>query len=87
MQEQHDWMDVERRSGTYEFGRREGHEEGLQEGARAALRELIVSSLSERELAIDDASATQIQNCDDLALLQRWARRAMTVTSVAQIFE
>ena len=91
MQEQHDWMDVERRSGTYDFGRREGRaegrQEGRQEGARIALRELIFSCLADRQLVVDEASATQIQSCEDLETLQRLARRAMSASSLRELFE
>jgi hypothetical protein len=90
MQEQHDWMDVERRSGTYQFGRREGRQEGRQEGlreARVALRALIFGCLEDRRLAVDDASAARIHDCEDLATLQRWARLAMCVSSSSQLFE
>jgi hypothetical protein len=45
MREQHDWMDVERRSGTYHFG----VEEGLEKG-RAALLELIFEVFADRGL-------------------------------------
>ena len=95
MQEQHDWMDVERRSGTYDFGRREGRaegrqegrQEGLQEGARIALRELIFSCLADRQLVVDEATATQIHSCEDLETLQRVARRAMSASSLRELFE
>jgi hypothetical protein len=32
MEEQHSWMDVERRSGTYQFGVKEGLQQGLERG-------------------------------------------------------
>ena len=82
MQEQHEWMDVERRSGTYDFGRREG----LQEGACTALRELILGCLEDRRLTVDDESTARILACEDVPTLQRWARRSMSVATVDQLF-
>jgi hypothetical protein len=37
VQEQHDWMDVERRSGTYHFGVKEGREQGREEGLEVGI--------------------------------------------------
>jgi hypothetical protein len=37
VQEQHEWMDVERRSGTYKFGVKEGREQGREEGIEEGL--------------------------------------------------
>jgi hypothetical protein len=98
MQEQHDWMDVERRSGTYQFGveeglqrgleegREEGREEGLEEG-RTALLELIFELLAERGVTVDSNSETQIRSCEDLTTLQRWVRRAVHATSIDELLE
>jgi hypothetical protein len=86
VQDQHDWMDVERRSGTYAFGRREGREEGREE-AREFTRALIFELLAERGLAVDAGSEVQIRSCDDLSTLQRWVRRAVHATSVRGLLE
>jgi hypothetical protein len=86
VQEQHDWMDIERRSGTYQFGRREGVEAGREE-ARSIVRELIFGCLEERGLAVDEASTAAINQCSDLPTLQRWARRAVTVASAGALFD
>ncbi len=83
VQEQHEWMDVERRSGTYQFGR----EEGREEGRRAALRDLVFACIEERALALDDASEARIRSCDHLPTLQRWAQHAMLVATVPELFE
>ena len=90
MQEQHSWMDVERRSGTYAFGRAEGREEGLEQGleqGRAALVELIFNVLAERHVTIDPDSEAKIRSCGELPILQRWVWRAINVRSAKELLE
>ena len=82
MHEQHDWMDVERRSGTYQFGVEEGRAEG-----RAAIIELIFEVLADRGLVVDAASEARIRSCDDLSTLRRWARQAIDVPRVDALLE
>jgi hypothetical protein len=79
--EQNTWLEVERRSGTYQVGR----EAGLEEG-RAALIELIFNLLGERNVEVDPDSETKIRTCEDLPTLQRWVRRSFRATSVAELF-
>jgi hypothetical protein len=102
MQEQHDWMDVERRSGTYHFGveeglqqgREQGREQGLEQGleqgreqGRMALVGLIFDLLAERGVAVDGEAEAQIRSCEDLTTLQRWAHRAVHATSSDELLE
>jgi hypothetical protein len=86
VQEQHSWMDVERRSGTYQFGVKEGREEGREEG-RIALVELIFELLAERGVVVAGQDAAQIRTCADLPTLQRWVRRAVHAKNTAELFE
>ena len=92
VQEQHDWMDVERRSGTYAFGRREGREEGREEGrkealeqAREALLTVIFDLLAERGVTVNARSKARIRRCEDLPTLQRWVKQAVRATSVREL--
>jgi hypothetical protein len=90
VQEQHDWMDVERRSGTYHFGVKEGLEQGREQGleqGRLALITLIFDLLAERSIAVDAQAEAQIRSCEDLATLQRWVRRAVHASSSAELLE
>lgn len=86
MQEQHSWMDVERRSGTYQFGLEEGREQGLAQG-RQALVGLIFDLLAERGVAVDAQAEAQIRSCEDLHTLQQWAHRAVHASSTAELLE
>ena len=86
VQEQHDWMDVERRSGTYHFGVEEGRAAALLEGC-GALQELLFELLARRGVAVDAPGEAQIRECRDLQTLQRWARRAMDATSLDELLE
>jgi hypothetical protein len=82
--EHHDpLIEIERQSGTFLIGRREGR----QEGRRAALTELTLALLADRGVAVDAASEAQIRECEDLAQLQRWARRAAQATDVSGLFD
>ena len=74
-----------------EEGREEGREAGLQEGLQKGLKEGEVNALLEvldaRGLAVDDRSREQIVGCTDSAQLKVWLRRAVTVSSVHELFE
>jgi hypothetical protein len=90
MREQHDWMDVERRSGTYQFGREEGRAEGLEQGleqARSTLIELVFELLAERGIRADKKRAERIRRCEDLGALRAWIKRAVHATSLDDLFE
>lgn len=98
MQERNQWIEAERRSGTFQVGRKEGVEEGLEQGleqgreqgleqGRVALLELIFELLARRGIAVDAAGDEQIRSCRDLTLLQRWARRALDATSLDELLE
>lgn len=76
--------------GTYEyqseFARKyvaQGREEGLHEGERAALFEV----LDARGLKVDAETRQRIMACTDLSQLKVWLRKAVTVDSVSEIFE
>ncbi|WP_281404373.1 hypothetical protein [Pyxidicoccus fallax] len=77
------------RSGTYEyqseFARRyvaQGRQEGLQEGEKVALLEV----LDARGLKVDAEARQRIQECTRPAQLKRWLRRAVVVQSVQELF-
>ena len=84
------WSEIERRSGTYHYGHEEGlevgREQGLEQG-RIALLEMLFEVLARRAIVVDAASEAQIRSCRDLAVLQRWLRRAMDATSLDELFE
>ncbi|MFE4608518.1 hypothetical protein ACFRK5_09165 [Streptomyces niveus] len=67
--------------------RDEGRDEGLakgraQQGARSVLRVLEV-----RGIPVSDETLKRITGCDDVDLLERWMDRAITASSVEEIFE
>jgi hypothetical protein len=87
-------MEIERQSGTFMFGRQEGRREGRRAGRREGLREgrkalveLIFGLLADRGLRVDAESEAHIRACKSLAELQRWARRAVEVASVAELLD
>jgi predicted transposase YdaD len=90
------------RTGKYEYqsefarhyvaqGRAEGEARGRAEGeahgeARGEARG-VIAVLEARGLAISDAARARILGCTDLATLDRWVRRAVTVGAVDELFD
>ncbi len=77
-------------SGTYEyqseFARRyiaQGRQEGRQEGEVTALLKV----LEARGLQVDEQARQRIAACTDLAQLERWLRKSVSVQSVQELFE
>ncbi|MEV4458930.1 hypothetical protein [Microbispora sp. NPDC049633] len=66
----------------YGRGREEGREEGRAEGEARA----VLTILDVRDIPVSDADRDRITACTDLERLDEWARRAVTVTSAAELF-
>ncbi|WP_256863314.1 hypothetical protein [Microbispora sp. GKU 823] len=64
-------------------GRVEGREEGRAEGEIDA----IFNVLDVRGLEVSDDTRERIRRCNDLDQLKAWVRRAVTVTSVDELFD
>lgn len=60
-----------------------GRQEGRQEGRAAALRMM----LEARGLVVSEAAGERIAACLDLDQLDRWIRRAATVSDTAELFD
>ena len=56
------------------------------EQAIASMRENIVAVFAARGIPVSGDDRTRVMLCDDLALLQRWLVRALSVTSAGDIF-
>ena len=63
-------------------GRIEGRVEGIAEGKRDALLLL----LSSRGLSLADHELARVAGCVDLALLERWFKRALVAKTAADVF-
>jgi hypothetical protein len=70
-----------------ERGRNEGLERGRNEARRAALVEMIFTVLDVRGISVDANTRARIRDCESLATLQDWARRAREVSSAHELFE
>ncbi len=57
-----------------------------EEAARAGLRDTILAVLVARGLPCPEDVRSRVLSCSDVALLRRWAIRAATATTVAQVF-
>ncbi|WP_432870355.1 hypothetical protein [Microbispora rosea] len=69
-----------------EQGREQGLEQGLEQGRAEGEIEAILTVLDARGLDIPSEARERISRCSDLHLLEKWIRRAVTVTSVDELF-
>jgi hypothetical protein len=60
--------------------------EGMMKGQQEAARESIHLIMSVRGIVIDAAARVRIAACTDLAVLERWVVRAVTVVSASELF-
>ncbi|MCA2210439.1 hypothetical protein [Nocardia rosealba] len=63
--------------------RAQGREEGVAVGQAKA----VLQVLRYREVVVTDAAAQRIRDCQDEAKLATWLRRALEVSSVAELFD
>jgi hypothetical protein len=99
VEQENELWDIERRGMSYSLGHEHGRNEGLERGRneglergrnearRAALVEMIFTVLDVRGIPIDANTRAQIRECESLATLQDWARRAREVSSAHELFE
>ncbi|PXX69046.1 hypothetical protein DFR70_102732 [Nocardia tenerifensis] len=71
------------RSETSQRLRDEGRIEGRSEGVAGS----ILRILERRGVVVDDGVRERLTSCTDLALLERWLDRSLTVTSTAELFD
>ncbi len=64
-------------------GRADGEARGRAEGEARG----VLAFLDARGLAVSDANRARILGCTDLATLDRWVRRAVTVCAVDELFD
>ena len=71
------------------IGRKEGREEGREEGAeaaKAAKAEDVLAVLDARGIAVTDDVAVRVRACGEVALLDKWIRRAATIDRAEALF-
>jgi hypothetical protein len=82
--------EIERRSGTYRLGlrngRKQGREQGREQGRRETRVELILAMLEVRGVPVDSASKTRIEKAA-LPTLERWSSASREVSRVSELFE
>ncbi len=64
-----------------------GKAEGKAEGRAEGKAELLAQLLDTRGLALTDELRTRVMGCKDEALLQRWFGRAVTATTLTEVFD
>ena len=69
----------------YDLGLVEGREEGREAGRVAEARAAVLTVLGARGLAVD-AARERVNACDEVAVLERWLRRAAVAAAVADVF-
>jgi hypothetical protein len=68
-------------------GLKKGLEEGLEDGRAQGRVASILAVLEARGLRLGKAARERIEACGDVALLDRWVRRAATVAKTADLFD
>ncbi len=68
-------------------GKLEGKAEGRAEGRREAKAEAVVDVLEARGLRVGAEVRERVMGCEDVATLDVWLRRAMTVAEAKDLFE
>ncbi|MCL1469580.1 hypothetical protein [Argonema antarcticum] len=66
---------------------RDGIQDGIQQGRLQTSRENVIDVLETRFLTLPDALRNRIFAIEDLAMLKRLLKRAITVTSVQEFEE
>lgn len=65
----------------------EGKASGLAEGEAKGLAKAVLRLLEARGIRVDDASRERIQNCTDVATLERWLERAVGATRLSEVLD
>jgi hypothetical protein len=68
-------------------GKAEGEAKGKAEGEAKGKAEAILAVLAARGLAVPEPLAARLRGCRDLAVLDRWLRRAVVVGSTDELLE
>ena len=66
---------------------RRSYERGVGEGEARGEAKALLKILARRGLAVTDAQQRRIVECTDLAVLDRWLDRALSVAPVASVDE
>jgi flagellar biosynthesis/type III secretory pathway protein FliH len=69
-----------------EQGMQQGMEQGKQQGRADSATRVLLTILTARGIAIADQVRTRIAECADPDLLERWATRAATSTTIDEVF-
>lgn len=69
-----------------DFARRH-YERGWAEGWVEGVAEAMLALLSARGIDVPERARVQITECTDLAQLEAWLQRAVTIASVDELFE
>ncbi|WP_394821198.1 hypothetical protein [Pendulispora albinea] len=64
----------------------EATEKGIEKGQATGQAKAVVAVLEARQIQVPDDARDRILACSDLAVLERWVRRAVTVASVDELF-
>ena len=71
----------------FDESQRQSFNRGRAEGRAEYAANAVISVLQARDLSLSDGQRSRIESCTDLELLDRWIRRAATVSSTDELFE
>jgi hypothetical protein len=69
-----------------ERGMEQGMQQGMEQGMQQGMGRVLLTLLAARGLAIPNQVRTRISECTDPDLLDRWATRAATSTTIDEVF-
>jgi flagellar biosynthesis/type III secretory pathway protein FliH len=69
-----------------QLGIERGMQQGMQLGRAQSAARLVVTILAARGIAIADQVRARIAECTDPDLLERWATRAATCSTIDEVF-
>jgi hypothetical protein len=82
------------KSGKYEYQTEfvrkwiiQGRQEGLEQGRLVGERMALFKVLNARGFQVDDVAGQRIMECTELAQLESWLDKAVTASSVQELFE
>ena len=65
----------------------ESQRQSFNRGRAESKADAVLSFLEARSMPVSDSQRSRIESCTDLETLDRWIRRAATITFVEELFE
>jgi hypothetical protein len=70
----------------FDESQQQSFDKGVEKGVAQARAQAVIAVLEERGIAVSDEQRARIMACSDLAMLDRWLRKAATAARADEIF-